>query len=114
MRASKNQHTINAIALLRNPKNVLESLASPEYSQWIAAIQTEMSSRIDEHAFDVCPIPHGVPHPSRQEGDSHQAGAQDKNRQREAALTNLKHAAACSASVKPKVSIVTRITCTPQ
>lgn len=59
MRASKNQHTINAIALLRNPKNVLETLASHEYSQWIAAIQTEMSSLVDKHTFDVCPIPHG-------------------------------------------------------
>jgi hypothetical protein len=58
-KAVTNRHTVNAIALLRNPKTVREALASPEYSQWIAAIHAEMSSLIDKHTFDVCPIPHG-------------------------------------------------------
>jgi hypothetical protein len=34
----KTRHTVKAIALLRNPKTVREALASPENSQWIAAI----------------------------------------------------------------------------
>ena len=59
VKAVTNRHTVNAIALLRNPKTVREALASPEYSQWIAAIHAEMSSLIDKHTFDVCPIPHG-------------------------------------------------------
>ena len=58
-RVSANRHTINAIALLRNPKTVREALASPQYSQWIAAIHAEMSSLIDKYTFDVCPDPHG-------------------------------------------------------
>jgi len=59
VKALTNRHTVNAIALLRNPKTVREALASPEYSQWIAAIHAEMSSLIDKHTFDVCPIPQG-------------------------------------------------------
>ena len=60
------RHTVNAIALFRNPKSVREALASPEYSKWIETIHAEMSSLIDKHTFEVC----------------HQTGAQDKNRQR--------------------------------
>ena len=57
-KALKTRHTVNAIALLRNPKTVKEALASPEYSQWIAAIHAEMSSLIDKQTFEVCPTPH--------------------------------------------------------
>jgi hypothetical protein len=35
----------------RNPKTVKEALSSPEYSQWVDAIQAEMSSlhnRVDD------------------------------------------------------------------
>jgi hypothetical protein len=59
VKALTNRQIVTAIALLRNPKTVREALASPEYSQWIAAIHAEMSSLIDKHTFDVCPIPHG-------------------------------------------------------
>ena len=59
VRASQNRHTVNAIALLRNPKTVREALASPEYFKWTAAIHAEMSFLIDKHTFDVCPIPQG-------------------------------------------------------
>ena len=59
MRASQNRHTVNAIALLCNPKTVREALSSPEYSKWTAAIHGEMSFLIEKHTFDVCPIPQG-------------------------------------------------------
>jgi hypothetical protein len=55
----KTRHTVNAIALLRNPKTVKEALASPQYSEWIAAIHAEMSSLIEKQTFEVCPTPHG-------------------------------------------------------
>jgi hypothetical protein len=58
-KALKTRHTVNAIALLRNPKTVKEALASPQYSQWIPAINAEMSFLIDKHTFEVCPTPHG-------------------------------------------------------
>ena len=54
---STKQHCAHQIATLRNPKTVAEALSSPQYREWIAAIQKEMISLVDKGTFEICDTP---------------------------------------------------------